>query len=129
MFLVFGRLVGSFTGYFTQGSGITKGHFEHQFDRNSLHMVFLFIARFVSSYVSMVCVRISGLRISARLRQVYLEALFAQSVSMIDKMSLGTVSTRITTSSNSIQLGISQQFALFIQSVAFTVVRKFQLSA
>jgi ATP-binding cassette subfamily B (MDR/TAP) protein 1 len=122
MFLVFGRLVGNFVGFFSQGSGITKSEFEHQFNRNSLYMVYIFIGRFLSSYISMVCVRISGLRISARIRQAYLEALFIQPVSMIDKISPGKVSTRITTSSNTIQLGISQQFALFIQSVAYTVV-------
>jgi ATP-binding cassette, subfamily B (MDR/TAP), member 1 len=121
MFLVFGRLVGNFAGYFIPGSGVTKAQFEHQFNQNALYMVYIFIGRFVSGYISMLCVRISGLRISARLRQAYLEALFAQPVSMIDKLSPGKVSTRITSSANTIQNGISQQLALFIQSIVFTV--------
>jgi len=65
-------------------------------------------------------VRISGLRISAALRLAYLRALFAQPVSIIDTISAGKVSARITTSSNTIQLAISQQFAMLIQVIALT---------
>jgi ATP-binding cassette subfamily B (MDR/TAP) protein 1 len=68
-----------------------------------------------------ITIRISGLRISAALRLAYLRALFAQSVSVIDTISPGKVSTRITTSSNTIQLAISQHFAMLFQSLAFTI--------
>lgn len=39
----------------------------------------------------------------------------------LSQISPGKVSTRITTSSNTIQLGISQQLALLFQSLAFTI--------
>jgi ATP-binding cassette subfamily B (MDR/TAP) protein 1 len=65
-------------------------------------------------------VRISSLRISAALRLAYLRALFAQPVSVIDTISPGKVSTRITTNSNTVQLAIGPQFALLLQSLAFT---------
>jgi ATP-binding cassette subfamily B (MDR/TAP) protein 1 len=58
---------------------------------------------------------------SAALRLDYLRALFAQPVSIIDTISPGKVSTRITTSSNTIQLGISQHLAMLFQSVAFVI--------
>jgi ATP-binding cassette subfamily B (MDR/TAP) protein 1 len=35
MFVVFGRLVGSFTGYFTPGSSVTEGQFMHQVRLNT----------------------------------------------------------------------------------------------
>jgi ATP-binding cassette subfamily B (MDR/TAP) protein 1 len=40
MFVVFGKLVGNFTGYFTPGSGITKAQFMHQVEQNTyvLHL-------------------------------------------------------------------------------------------
>lgn len=66
-------------------------------------------------------IRISGLRISAALRLAYLRATFAQPVSTIDTISPGKVSTRITTSSNQIQLAISQNLALFLQSLSLTI--------
>jgi ATP-binding cassette subfamily B (MDR/TAP) protein 1 len=81
----------------------------------------LFIGKFVFSYISMFTIRISGLRISSALRSAYLRALFAQPVQVIDTISPGKISTRITTSANTIQLGISQQFAMCIQALAFTI--------
>ena len=47
--------------------------------------------------------------------------MFAQPVSVIDTISPGKVSTRITTSSNTVQLAIGPQFALLFQSLAFTI--------
>jgi ATP-binding cassette subfamily B (MDR/TAP) protein 1 len=58
---------------------------------------------------------------SAALRLDYLRALFAQPVSVIDTISPGKVSTRITTSSNTVQLAISQHFAMLFQTMALTI--------
>jgi ATP-binding cassette subfamily B (MDR/TAP) protein 1 len=58
----------------------------------------------------------SGLRISARLRLAYLRALFKQPVSTIDSTSPGKIASRLTSNSNTIQMGISQQFARAFQS-------------
>lgn len=69
----------------------------------------------------MLTIRISGLRISSKLRLTYLRALLTQQVSFIDGISPGKVSTQITTSSNTIQLAISQHFAMFFQSLGFAI--------
>jgi ATP-binding cassette subfamily B (MDR/TAP) protein 1 len=61
------------------------------------------------------------LRISARLRLQYLEALLRQPVSSIDATSPGTIASKLTSSSNTIESGISQQFSLGIQAIAFTL--------
>lgn len=66
-------------------------------------------------------IRMSGLRISAKLRLAYLGALFRQPVSEIDTTPAGTIASRLTTSANTIQLGISQQFAMAIQALSFTI--------
>jgi ATP-binding cassette subfamily B (MDR/TAP) protein 1 len=58
---------------------------------------------------------------SSALRLAYLRALFAQPVSKIDTISPGKVSTHITTSSNTIQVAISQHFAMMFQSLAFII--------
>ena len=63
----------------------------------------------------------SGLRISARLRLVYLTSLFKQPVSIIDSTSPGKIASRLTTNANVIQMGISQQLAAMIQSMALTL--------
>ncbi|KAI4649230.1 ABC-type transporter tr06 [Alternaria ventricosa] len=121
MNVVFGQLVGSFTNYFIPGTTMTAGEFQAEINRLTLFLVYLFIAKFVLSYISMLTIRISGLRISAALRQAYLRALFAQPISVIDTISPGKVSTRITTSSNTVQLAISQHIAMLFQVLAFVI--------
>ncbi|KAH8723608.1 P-loop containing nucleoside triphosphate hydrolase protein [Phaeosphaeriaceae sp. PMI808] len=134
MNVVFGQLVGNFTNYFIPGTTVTQAEFQAEINKLALYIVYLFIAKFVLSYIAMLrtyprgltyfgqfSVRISGLRMSAALRLAYLRALFAQPVSIVDTISPGKVSTRITTSSNTIQLAISQHFAMLFQSLAFTI--------
>ncbi|KAF2639503.1 P-loop containing nucleoside triphosphate hydrolase protein [Massarina eburnea CBS 473.64] len=116
-----GQLVGNFTEYFVPNSTITRQEFQASVNQNALYFVYLFIGKFVLSYVSMLSVRIAGLSISAGFRLAYLRATFAQTVSVIDTVSPGKVSTRITTSSNTVQLGISQHFAMTFQALAMTV--------
>ncbi|KAF2010286.1 P-loop containing nucleoside triphosphate hydrolase protein [Aaosphaeria arxii CBS 175.79] len=116
-----GELVGDFTGYFAENTTITKQQFQASVNKNSLYLVYIFIAKFALSYISMLTIRISGLRISAALRLAYLRATFMQPVSTIDTISPGKISTRITTSSNTIQLAISQHFAMLFQSLTFVI--------
>ncbi|PVH99733.1 P-loop containing nucleoside triphosphate hydrolase protein [Periconia macrospinosa] len=121
MFVVFGQLVGDFTQYFMPGTTITREEFQDKFNTGALYITYIFIGRFFLSYISLFSIRISGLRISASLRLAYLKAIFAQPVSVIDTLSPGKVATRITTSSNTIQAGISQHFTMMFQSLAFTI--------
>ncbi|EAT87032.2 hypothetical protein SNOG_05968 [Parastagonospora nodorum SN15] len=97
------------------------GSYFAEINKLALYIVYLFIGKFVLSYLAMITIRISGLRLSAALRLAYLRALFAQPVSIIDTISPGKVSTRITTSSNTVQLAVSQHFAMLFQSLAFVI--------
>ena len=54
MFLVFGKLVGSFTDYFKPGSDMSQEKFMQLVNKNTLYMLYLGIARFLMSYISMV---------------------------------------------------------------------------
>jgi ATP-binding cassette subfamily B (MDR/TAP) protein 1 len=87
----------------------------------SLIIFGLFWARFVFSYISMYCIRVSGLRISSALRLAYIQALFRQPQAVVDAVPPGTIASRITASSNTIQSGISQQFAIFLQAVSLLI--------
>ncbi|KAH7385568.1 P-loop containing nucleoside triphosphate hydrolase protein [Phaeosphaeria sp. MPI-PUGE-AT-0046c] len=104
-----------------KSSANPMSNYFREINRLALLITYLFIAKFVLSYISMITIRISGLRISAALRLAYLRALFAQPVSVIDTISPGKVSTRITTSSNTIQLAVSQNFAMLFQTFAFVI--------
>lgn len=52
--IVLGNLVGNFTGYFTENSGVTRQQFDKALNNQALLIVYIFIGRFCLSYISMV---------------------------------------------------------------------------
>ncbi|PYI09402.1 lipid A export ATP-binding/permease protein msbA [Aspergillus sclerotiicarbonarius CBS 121057] len=121
MNIVFGSLVGAFNGYFSEGTSVTETEFKSSVSRLSLYIVYLFIGKFTLTYFAMYCFRVIGLRVSATLRQEYMRTLFAQPISRLDQVSVGTVTNTITTLSNSIQQSISDKLAILFQSLALLV--------
>ncbi|RAL07161.1 ABC transporter ATP-binding protein [Aspergillus homomorphus CBS 101889] len=121
MNIVFGSMVGEFNGYFTEGSSTTEAEFKSAISRLSLYIVYLFIAKFALTYFSMYCFRVIGLRVSGTLRLKYMQSLFAQPISKLDQVSVGSVTNTITTLSNSIQQSISDKLAILFQSLALLV--------
>ncbi|KAJ6025325.1 uncharacterized protein N7446_013763 [Penicillium canescens] len=121
MNIIFGGLVGEFSSYFTPGTSTTEAQFKASVSRLSLYIVYLFIAKFTLTYFSMYCFRVISLRVSAALRLEYMNSLFAQPISKIDQVSVGTVVNTITTLSNSIQQSISDKLAILFQSSALLI--------
>jgi ATP-binding cassette subfamily B (MDR/TAP) protein 1 len=62
-----------------------------------------------------------GLRMSAKLRLEYLKALFSLPVSVLDTLPSGQASNTITTTSNILQIGISDKLGIFIQFTSLLV--------
>ncbi|KAK5195321.1 hypothetical protein LTR72_007375 [Exophiala xenobiotica] len=121
MNIVFGHLVGDFNGYFIPGSNVTKAEFKTSVANNALYIFYLFIGKFVLTYVSMFCFRTTGLRISANLRLAYIKSLFAQPIKTLDEVSAGTVTNTITTSANTIQMSISDKLHSLFMALALTI--------
>ncbi|KAG5297998.1 ABC multidrug transporter [Histoplasma ohiense] len=121
MNVIFGNVVSDFNGYFIPGSGVTKEKFLSSVNRSVLFIVYLFIGKFLLGYISMFCLRMTGIRISARLRLSYLQALFNQPISVFDTLPVGRPTNTITTSSNTIQAGISDKLAILVQSLALVI--------
>lgn len=46
--------MGKFTDYFTPGTSVTASEFQDEVDDLTLYLLYLFIGKFVLSYVSMV---------------------------------------------------------------------------
>ncbi|KAG0651011.1 abc transporter BEA3 [Hyphodiscus hymeniophilus] len=115
MNIVFGHLVGNFSDYFSPHSTTTKAQFEHSLSQQTLYIVYLFIARWILSYISMLIFRMAGIRMSAKLRFAYLKALFSLPVQVLDTLPSGMASNTITTSANVIQVGVSDKLGTFIQ--------------
>lgn len=121
MNIVFGKLVGSFTGYFTLESGVTEKEFRTSVDRNALYIFCLFIGKFCLGYVSTYAFRMSGIRISAAIRLAYLSSLFDLPVSVIDKLPAGEATDALTNIANTIQLAISDKLGSMVQSFSLVI--------
>ncbi|KAK4149500.1 P-loop containing nucleoside triphosphate hydrolase protein [Chaetomidium leptoderma] len=114
MNIVFGRLVGEFNTYFTPNAQEASA-FSAQINRMSLYMFALFIARFGLNYINKFCFRLIGIRMSAAIRLHYLRSLFGQTVHVLDSMPAGTAASTITSTANTLQLGISEKLGTFLE--------------
>ena len=65
--------------------------------------------------------RMIGIRVSATVRLAYLDALFSQPISVLDRMPQGKPTDLITNAANLIQLGVSDKLALMVQSVTLVI--------
>ncbi|MCJ1287352.1 hypothetical protein MMC26_006701 [Xylographa opegraphella] len=119
--IVFGGLVGDFNNYFVPGNDVTESDFKSSISQSALYIVYLFIGKFVLTYVASFCFRVAGLRVSAAMRLQYLDSLFAQPIKKLDEVSTGTVANTITGSANTIQISISERLATLFQSLALVI--------
>jgi ATP-binding cassette subfamily B (MDR/TAP) protein 1 len=121
MNVIFGKLVGSFSGYSSPDSSVSKNEFLASANRNALYFLYLFIAKFVLGYISIYSFRMSGIRISATIRMAYLVALFKQPISVIDRLPPGAATDSLTTVANTIQVAISDKLGTLIQSISLII--------
>ncbi|KAM0324056.1 hypothetical protein ACHAQA_008244 [Verticillium albo-atrum] len=124
MNILFGQLVGVFTGFFKQGTDETEQEFLDAVNVGVLYMVYLFLARLCLTYISNLGFRMTSLRISAAIRLTYLRTLFGLPISMLDMLPSGQTAAIITTTASILQMGISEKMGQFFSSAA-TVVAGF----
>jgi ABC-type multidrug transport system fused ATPase/permease subunit len=120
MNVIFGRLVGDFNTYFTPNAQ-TRDEFMASVNRMSLYLFALFIARFGLNYINKFCFRLIGIRMSAAIRLHYLRSLFAQTVHVLDSMPSGSAASTITSTSNTLQLGISEKLGTLLEFLSTIV--------
>ncbi|KAI0137065.1 P-loop containing nucleoside triphosphate hydrolase protein [Xylariales sp. AK1849] len=126
MNVVFGALVGDFNGYFTPGTTVSQAQFEASLNRNALLIFALFIVKFGLTYINKFSFRMIGIRMSSAIRKHYLQSLFGQTIHVLDSMAPGAAAGTITTTANTLQLGISEKLGTFLEFmgtiVAATIV-------
>ncbi|CAJ2500962.1 Uu.00g038150.m01.CDS01 [Anthostomella pinea] len=118
MNVVFGSLVNNFNGYFLVPPTATREEFTASLNRNALYIFFLFLGRFILTYINKFSYRIVGIRMSAAIRLDYLRCLFGQTIHVLDSMPPGAAAGTITTTANTLQLGISEKLGTFIEYTA-----------
>ncbi|KAI5867037.1 P-loop containing nucleoside triphosphate hydrolase protein [Durotheca rogersii] len=117
MNVVFGALVGDFSGYFLPVPTQTEAQFRASFNRNALYIFILFLGRFILTYINKFCYRLIGIRMSAAIRLDYLRCLFGQTIHVLDSMPPGAAAGTITATANTLQLGISEKLGVFVEFV------------
>lgn len=75
----------------------------------------LFFVRFFLNYVSKFSLRLIGIRISAAIRMHYLESLLDQTVHVLDSMEPGSAAGTITSTANTLQIGISEKLGTGVE--------------
>lgn len=115
MTVIMGQLVGRFTDYFQDSSTISPEIFKEILNKQVLYMMALFFARWGLNTINKFCFRMIGIRLSSAIRLHYLQSLFAQSIHAIDSMPTGAPATAITTTSNTLQVGISERLGTLLE--------------
>ncbi|KAJ4002646.1 hypothetical protein NW752_002532 [Fusarium irregulare] len=115
MNIIFGQLVDQFTEYFQPGTEISTDGFREILDRQALYIMALFLGRWALNTINKYCFRMIGIRLSSAIRLHYLQSLFAQSIHVIDSMPAGAPATAITSTSNTLQVGISERLGTFLE--------------
>ncbi|KAI1346307.1 multidrug resistance protein [Xylaria sp. FL0043] len=116
--IIFGRLVNQFNGYFLVPPTLTRNEFQGQLNRNALYLFIIFLARFTLAYLNKFAYRMIGIRMSAAIRLDYLRCLFGQTIHVLDSMAPGSAAGTITTTANTLQLGISEKLGTLIEYTA-----------
>ncbi|PTB65292.1 P-loop containing nucleoside triphosphate hydrolase protein [Trichoderma citrinoviride] len=114
MNVVFGNFVGSISD-FTSVASQSQDAFRKKADKLSLYMFALFLGRLGLNYINKFAFRMIGIRISSAIRLHYLTALLGQSIHVLDSMPPGYATTTITSTSNVLQLGISEKLGVFFE--------------
>ncbi|KJZ74288.1 hypothetical protein HIM_06294 [Hirsutella minnesotensis 3608] len=115
MDVIFGKFINVFTDFVT--GKVSPAEYRTQVAHFSLFFVYLFIAKFVLTYIWTVLVNITAIRTTTRLRVDFVRQTLRQEISFFDTPS-SSISSQITTNGNLINSGIAEKLGLMVQAVA-----------
>ena len=109
LFLVFGEVLGAFVYANKDLPMYDLVKFEEEIVKFVLRFVYLGIGSFFGNYLSSLCWRIAGERLSRRVREKFLQSVLKQDVSWLDTKLAGDLTSRLSTDTFLIQEGISEK--------------------
>ncbi|KAI2643593.1 ABC transporter-like protein [Xylaria nigripes] len=121
MSIIFGQLIGKLASVHESTVQNAQADYKRFLNQYVLYLVYLFIGRFVLGYVATLGFRMMSLRISSALRLAYVKALLNLPVSLLDTQPPGQLAAIITSTANTLQIGISEKLASIIQSLSMLV--------
>ncbi|KAH7130253.1 P-loop containing nucleoside triphosphate hydrolase protein [Dendryphion nanum] len=119
MTLVYGNFAGTFTSFSVDALAAQK--FKEQTNQFTLYFVYLGIGSLVTVYISIVGFSYTGERITQKIRELYLQAIFRQNIAFFDFLGSGEITTRISSDMNLVQDGIGQKIGLFISGMSMLI--------
>ncbi|KAF4841578.1 ABC transporter BEA3 [Colletotrichum siamense] len=114
MNIIFGQLVNDFNAFSAENEA-ARNDFRKTADRQALYLFILFLARFALNYTNKFAFRMIGIRLSSAIRLHYLQRLFGQTIHVLDSMPPGMASSTITSTANTLQIGISEKLGVFLE--------------
>ncbi|KAI0859458.1 ABC transporter-like protein [Xylaria cubensis] len=121
MTIVFGQLIGNIASVREITMQQARDEYRDLINKYVLYLVYLFIGRFILGYIATLGFRMMSLRISSALRLAYVKALLELPVSLLDTQPPGQIAAIITTTANTLQIGISEKLAIVVQTISLIV--------
>lgn len=115
MDLIFGKFVNVFTDFAT--GKLSPGGYRDEVAKYSLIFVYLFVGKFVTTYIWTVLISLTAIRTTKQLRIDFVRQILRQEISFFDAPS-SSISGQITTNGNLITNGISEKFGTSIQAIS-----------
>ncbi|ETN37464.1 uncharacterized protein HMPREF1541_07086 [Cyphellophora europaea CBS 101466] len=120
MTIVFGQFATRFT-QFTGGDGeVSPSEFRNHVDGFVLWFIYLFIGRFVISYIATVTASVAAIRVTRTIRLKFMRSVLRQEVAHFDR-SIGSISAQVTTNGTRINLGIAEKLVILLQAISLFV--------
>ncbi|KAM5346966.1 hypothetical protein ACJ41O_009971 [Fusarium nematophilum] len=116
MTVVFGQFTSKFSDFASGTADLDA--FRDTATTFVLWFIYLFVGKFVLTYVAAITITIAGIRTTRVLRQAFLEHLLRTEIWRFDTPNIGSPATQITTNVTHINQGIAEKLALLVQALA-----------
>ena len=116
MTLIFGQFTTKFNNFST--GQVSPSSFRQEVDHYVLWFIYLFVGRFVITWITNVAVTVAAIRTTRALRKAFLTSTLRQEVWHFDKESNGSPATQVTTNGNRVNQGIAEKLAFAVQALS-----------
>ncbi|KAL6721610.1 hypothetical protein ACLMJK_000714 [Lecanora helva] len=121
--LLWGELANDFLRFARRDATYTSAKFQHEINKKSLDIVFLFLGKFVLSYIYMVFYTITAADIGFNLRVKYVGVVLEQDISTLDGINSKSIggATEVINSISTVEIGLGDQLGQAVQLTAAIV--------
>ncbi|OCK73063.1 P-loop containing nucleoside triphosphate hydrolase protein [Lepidopterella palustris CBS 459.81] len=108
--IVFAKIVYVFAQI--ENTGHSQAGYAAIINHNTLYLVYITIATFLTRYVSTVGFIYLGEKLTRNIKEHYMEAVLRQNMAIFDEQGAGDITTQLTSDTNLIQAGLSHKLGL-----------------